>query len=184
MKVYVVNIEHKHGADAFVYESKDDARQHIIDYVAGWWEDEKENSFDSDAWGEYPGGWEAVDRYFELVDDEYYSIQGTDLIEASNKDQLPLIDPAFNDALSDHKAYFQPQAWSSGYAVDVDAEGEQRWVISQKWLDFLRDKAGDKFDDIYRSSTLSDLVKDDPAAPPWIWQWSGPYYILVSKVGE
>ena len=177
MKVYVLSIEHKHGTDVFVYESKRDAEQHVVEYVASWWDEEKDRTFDPDQWGENPGGWESVERYFgELIEGEYYSIQETEVIPAAKELAV------FED--SDHIAYFHPQAWQNDNAVDVDAEGPRRWVVSKLHLDKIRSDFSDRIAELYDSSDVSDEVKRDPAAPQWVREWSGPFYVDVTTVEE
>ena len=178
MKIWILNIEHQHGADTFAYETKDEAQAHIIGYVAEWWEQERERAADSDMWGENPGGWESVRKYFdECVEGEWFSIFETDLKLSSEK---PAEVKEYEK--SDHVAYFYPQAWVNDQAIEVDPEGERSWVISTSHLDQIRSNHANRLEKLYYPSWVSDAVKDDPAAPQWIREWNGPFWVGVEKI--
>lgn len=85
---------------------------------------------------------------------------------------------------SDHRAYFHPQAWINDYAIEVDPEGVRRWTVSQEHLDKIRSEHPDSIEALYDSSFVSDEVRHDPAAPEWVREWSGPFWVEVIRIEE
>lgn len=78
------------------------------------------------------------------------------------------------------KATFRPQAWINNYAVDVDPQGPTTWDVSAEHLQYLIQTLGAKdFDLVFESSYESDLVREDPAAPEWVRNWTGPFWVDV-----
>ncbi len=61
---------------------------------------------------------------------------------------------------------FVPQAWVNDYAVEVDAQGPLTWQVP------FTDLKGIKPD-----SNPSDELHRDKAAPKWVRDWSGPFYV-------
>ena len=61
---------------------------------------------------------------------------------------------------------FHPQAWVNHFAVPVDPEGPTKWQVSK---DNLRDFEPD--------SEESDELKNHSAAPQWVKDWTGPFFI-------
>ncbi len=75
-------------------------------------------------------------------------------------------------------ATFHPQAWVNDYAIEVDPEGETEWDVTDYILaSFTPEEALALEDDQYESDNLST---DDPNAPKWIREWSGPFYVEVA----
>lgn len=78
-----------------------------------------------------------------------------------------------------YRARFTAQAWQGDYAVTVDACGPVEWDCT----DYMRALP----DDAARAAAMkpdyypSDRVRDDPAAPEWVRQWAGPYYVTVTE---
>jgi len=76
-------------------------------------------------------------------------------------------------------ATFTPQAWVRDYAIDVDPEGPTEWVtefegLTHEQAEAILETGHDNF----------DLLKEDPAAPMWVREWSGPFEIHVSEAHE
>lgn len=80
------------------------------------------------------------------------------------------------------RATFQAQAWVNDYAIDVDPEGPTSWQVSERYLQELRAGGGERVleDNTYES----DELRHDPAAPEWIRNWHGPFYIEVVDLDE
>jgi hypothetical protein len=77
MQVWILVISHRYGDDITAYGTQELAWATLVDYVRDWWDHEtKGRDFDE---GEDPScpedDTEAVEQYFNLVDDEFYSIQ-------------------------------------------------------------------------------------------------------------
>ncbi len=64
---------------------------------------------------------------------------------------------------------FHPQAWLNGYAIDVDCEGEPLFEV--EWPESSPIPQD--------NSTASDELRTEKAAPRWVQEWSGPYYITI-----
>lgn len=73
------------------------------------------------------------------------------------------------------KATFHPQAWVNDYAIDVDPEGETSWDCTYDFLVELPD--GWEDDDAFDL----DRLRDDPAAPAWVSEWRGPFYVTLDR---
>src|SRR5579884_855982 len=77
------------------------------------------------------------------------------------------------------RARFNPQTYTSDYA---DPAGDTEWVVSPDYFAELYEDLGDVvLDD---ASHGSDLLRWDPAAPAWVREWSGPYWIDVLDLVE
>ncbi len=74
-------------------------------------------------------------------------------------------------------AEFVPQAWINDYAVEVDAEGETEWDVTDHILAMGREKALSLRDDDYPTDDLRNL----PNAPRWVREWSGPFVVRVEQ---
>lgn len=72
-------------------------------------------------------------------------------------------------------ARFQPQAWVRDNAIDVDAEGDVEWDVTHVVATMEREDALQLQDD--RDNT--DSLREDPNAPEWIRNWSGPFWVEV-----
>lgn len=76
---------------------------------------------------------------------------------------------------------FWPQAWVNDYAIDVDPQGDQTWEASAGYLSAMRELG----DQAFESSTYeSDEWRNDPAAPEWVREWQGPYWVEVHNEEE
>jgi hypothetical protein len=86
------------------------------------------------------------------------------------------------------KAIFTPQAWIRDNATDVDCEGENTWVPSDAHvITLLRREAakGLSARTVFQENTdASDGLRDDPAAPEWVRNWRGPFYVTVEVSDE
>lgn len=80
-----------------------------------------------------------------------------------------------------YKATFWPQAWQNDNAVDVDPEGETSWEVSSSWLEEAHQRLGPDvvFD---RQSQQTDFLRDDPAAPEWVREWRGPFWVEAEEI--
>ena len=73
---------------------------------------------------------------------------------------------------------FWPQAWVNDYAIDVDPQGETSWEASPEHVEVMR-RLGDA---AWEASTYeSDEWRHDPAAPDWVRDWTGPFWIDVES---
>lgn len=85
------------------------------------------------------------------------------------------------------QAHFQPQAWQRDYAIDVDAEGEQTWDCSayaaenQMYLNELLLKRHLLNEVDVEVTDNDDVFQDDPAAPEWVRNWSGPFHLTLTR---
>lgn len=70
-------------------------------------------------------------------------------------------------------ATFHPQAWQNDYAIPVDPEGPTTFDVTPEIEALLR--AGKSFPQ--NDSWESDELRNALAAPAWIREWSGPFYI-------
>lgn len=64
--------------------------------------------------------------------------------------------------------HFQPEAWIRDYAVAVDDQGPDTWVVNDETAAMLRED----HDDL-------DFVVGDDNAPEWVRNWQGPFTITV-----
>lgn len=71
-------------------------------------------------------------------------------------------------------AHFTPQAWVNDYAIDVDLEGPDTFDVTDE---INTDHDGIIPDDDYDLDDLH-LAK---AAPAWVREWSGPFYVRVHE---
>jgi hypothetical protein len=81
-------------------------------------------------------------------------------------------------------ATFAPQAWVNDYAVSIDPEGPTRWDVT----DFVT--ANNSREVILEMEwstsrfTELDRLQEDPAAPEWIREWSGPFDLSISGAAD
>ena len=61
---------------------------------------------------------------------------------------------------------FRPQAWQNDYAVNVDPQGPTSWQVPASRLTGIR-----------QHTYASDDLRNDPAAPQWCRDWTGPFEI-------
>lgn len=88
-------------------------------------------------------------------------------------------------------AHFQPQAWVSDWAVDVDDEGPDTWNCTEflSNLDTFGENEDYGFEIAVELAEATqgggswldkdDILKRDPKAPEWVREWSGPFTITV-----
>ena len=69
---------------------------------------------------------------------------------------------------------FHPQAWQNDYAVDVDPEGETRFMAPWPATAPLPD------DGQYES----DYLRYADGVPQWIADWGGPFYVEITNRDE
>jgi hypothetical protein len=77
-------------------------------------------------------------------------------------------------------AHFQPQAWQGDWAIDVDAEGPQKWDCTA-FLDSM-DLIGHVESAIRCQNKYLDkayALTNDKSMPEWAKAWKGPYDIYV-----
>lgn len=74
-------------------------------------------------------------------------------------------------------AKFTAQAWIGDYAQEIEPHGPDAWDCSAYMLALTPEQhEAALIPDDYGS----DNVRDDPAAPEWVRQWAGPFYITVT----
>lgn len=85
--------------------------------------------------------------------------------------------------MKQYRATFHPQAWQNDYAVPVDAEGPTTWDVTPEYLTGLLGTGTPnnwKLADVLEPDTYaSDDLRFDPAAPQWVKDWGGPFYVEV-----
>lgn len=94
----------------------------------------------------------------------------------SNEEKVDVIDRLITSLeyrkreLSQIRVHFQPEAWINDYAVAVDDQGQDIWVVTDETADLIRgaDDSGDL-----------DFVRSDDNAPSWVKDWTGPFTITV-----
>jgi hypothetical protein len=92
--------------------------------------------------------------------------------------------PAAEPKIQRYIARFQPEAELNGYVIKVDPPGPSTWDATA----YIRKYAA-KTDPRTRNDLRCalaggyvdmDFVRDDPAAPAWVQEWSGPFEVDVS----
>jgi hypothetical protein len=73
-------------------------------------------------------------------------------------------------------ATFVPQAWVGDYAMTVDPEGPTTWDVTDY---LLRNYSPDEIRAIVDDDYPSDNLRIAETAPPWVRDWSGPFYVQV-----
>lgn len=71
---------------------------------------------------------------------------------------------------------FHPQAWVNDYAMDVDPQGETSWNPSPVHVEKMRRLGPAAFE---ASTYESDEWRHDEAAPEWVRDWTGPFWVDV-----
>lgn len=64
--------------------------------------------------------------------------------------------------------HFQGEAWINDYAVAVDDEGPDTWVVDAETAAMIENDPDDL-----------DFVRGDENAPEWVREWQGPFTITV-----
>lgn len=80
-----------------------------------------------------------------------------------------------------YTATFTPQAWVRDYAITVDAEGPVEWDCTAGLAEL---DAGYRARLIASGHDVDDQLKEDPGAPAWVREWSGPFEIHVRDVTD
>jgi hypothetical protein len=74
-------------------------------------------------------------------------------------------------------ATFHPQAWVDHHAVDVDAEGECQFDVTD-YVVGLGESAACALRDY---DDASDDLAALPQSPEWVRNWPGPFYVTVEQ---
>ena len=74
-------------------------------------------------------------------------------------------------------AVFHPQAWINGQAVEIDAEGETTFDVTDEILFIGKEHALRLKDDSFET----DYWRTAESAPQWIKDWLGPFYIEIEN---
>lgn len=80
-------------------------------------------------------------------------------------------------------ATFNPEAWVNDYAYPVDPQGEQSWDCTSYIGTILSPEEIEQFLTGHETYN-TDCVRDDPNAPAWVRDWSGPFNIDLTEVDE
>lgn len=70
---------------------------------------------------------------------------------------------------------FHPQKWVNDYAVAADPRGETEWQPSPEHIRYMTQTHGEQA--FKADSYESDEWRYDPAAPQWVKDWDGPFYL-------
>ena len=71
------------------------------------------------------------------------------------------------------QVHFQPEAWVNDYAIAVDDEGEDIWVVTDE-------TAARVFEAVAADGGVDlDFAREDDNTPEWVREWSGPFTITV-----
>lgn len=79
-----------------------------------------------------------------------------------------------------YTAIFTPQAWVNDQAIEVDPEGETTFDITPE-VEKLKAKG---LPVPQADTNDSDDFQFAAAAPQWIKDWRGPFYITIDEQGE
>lgn len=87
--------------------------------------------------------------------------------------------------MNHYTAHITPEAWERDNAVPVEPEGPDRWDCTRavaRAADYFAKLAGEHgWDDPGGLLDRDDRLKDDPDAPMWVGEWSGPFTIRVHR---
>jgi hypothetical protein len=72
--VWLLSIEHRHGTNHSAHLTERGAQDAVYDHVCIWW-DEEANRWSDEPQAQPDDPAEAVEAYFDLVEDEYYYIE-------------------------------------------------------------------------------------------------------------
>ena len=79
------------------------------------------------------------------------------------------------------RATFHPQAWVNDYAIDVDPQGDTSWDLTPAYVEQLQRSMTHPEEVLEANTYESDELRQDPAAPKWVRDWCGPFYVEVSR---
>jgi hypothetical protein len=88
-------------------------------------------------------------------------------------------------AAARYTAVIEPEAWVRNDCVPVDAPGQDRWdctVFARANIGYLLGQAGRRGESLaglVGVTDAEDRFQRDPAAPPWVAAWPGPFTIRV-----
>lgn len=77
-----------------------------------------------------------------------------------------------------YSAEFTAQAWVNDFPISVDPEGDTVWDCT----DYVNEKFAPATVDRMLTNPvdgITDRLRDDPNAPVWIREWSGPFEIQL-----
>ncbi|AME28615.1 hypothetical protein [Burkholderia sp. PAMC 26561] len=74
-------------------------------------------------------------------------------------------------------ATFHPQAWVNNHAVDVDAQGECQFDVTE----YVSALGEEKASAIKDYSDSSDDLVSFAQAPEWAKNWPGPFFVTVEQ---
>jgi hypothetical protein len=77
-----------------------------------------------------------------------------------------------------YTAIFHPQVWSNDHAIAGDPIGPCEWDVTAY---LLRLPEQQRKDCIQAVAGATDVLRDDPAVPAWIRDWSGPFLITLEQ---
>jgi hypothetical protein len=78
--VWVLYISHEYGSNMGVYRTSERADESLYDYVQRWWDRELPDD-------EMPEDkQEAIDKYFELNEDEWFDLESIEITEGPIKE--------------------------------------------------------------------------------------------------
>mgnify|MGYP001381100331 CR=1 FL=1 len=86
------------------------------------------------------------------------------------------------------QARFSPQAWVNDHAIDVDPQGPTTWDATDAVASMPAEYRDQLVNEIDADDPFGwgealdawDWLHDDPNAPQWVRDWSGPFSIWVS----
>lgn len=77
-----------------------------------------------------------------------------------------------------YKARFFPQAWINDYAVDIDADGETDWNLTDA-------EAAQALSEARRPCPDLDYLREHADAPTWVREYPGPFRVeLIGPDGR
>lgn len=90
-------------------------------------------------------------------------------------------DTRANTRTTRYTATIEPQAWQNDYAVPVDPPGPVSWDCTEAVYD-----SPEYYATVQATvgQDRMDYLRDDPAAPPWVGEWTGPFSICVTTEGQ
>lgn len=87
-------------------------------------------------------------------------------------------------------ATFMPQVWVNDYVIQVDPEGEVEWDCTAYVLRHIECAGVNEvtgFRYLFRGAggyDDRDWIRDDPNAPEWVRDWSGPFEVELEGYEE
>lgn len=78
-------------------------------------------------------------------------------------------------------AHFTPQAWQNNYAVPIDPQGPVQWEVTDWMMRLTEAQRDDVLAQQMQPWDFNDDLRNHPAAPQWIKDFSGPFEIHVKE---